>query len=83
MAKPIELGVTVAAIVLSVFLSEFLIHKYLYAQPPTQVAAIAKPKPSAPAKIEWAAGSKTLILALQTSCNFCNESAPFYKTPDG
>jgi thiol-disulfide isomerase/thioredoxin len=27
----------------------------------------------------FAAQSKTIVLALQTTCHFCNESAPFYK----
>lgn len=29
--------------------------------------------------VDWADQPKTLILALQTNCHFCNESAPFYK----
>ena len=29
--------------------------------------------------INWSEQNKTLIIALQTSCHFCNESAPFYK----
>jgi thioredoxin-related protein len=27
----------------------------------------------------WSAQSKTVVLALQTTCRFCHESAPFYK----
>lgn len=29
--------------------------------------------------VSYAGQPKTLILALQTNCHFCNESAPFYK----
>ena len=29
--------------------------------------------------INWSQQPKTLVLALQTGCRFCNESAPFYK----
>lgn len=29
--------------------------------------------------VNWSQHPKTLILALQTRCKFCNESAPFYK----
>ncbi len=27
----------------------------------------------------WSTGHKTIVLALQTTCHFCNESAPFYR----
>ena|SRR5689334_12129286 len=29
--------------------------------------------------VDWSKHSKTLVLALQTHCRFCNESAPFYR----
>ncbi|HEX8567442.1 MAG TPA: hypothetical protein VF648_17520, partial [Pyrinomonadaceae bacterium] len=29
--------------------------------------------------VNWAGQPKTLVLALSTSCHFCNESAPFYR----
>jgi Redoxin. len=29
--------------------------------------------------VDWSKHPKTLIMALQTRCHFCNESAPFYK----
>jgi hypothetical protein len=79
MTKPFELGVSVITIVLSVFLSEFLIHRYIFEPGAPQPVTVTRVKPPGPTNIEWAAGSKTLILALQTSCHFCNESAPFYK----
>lgn len=31
------------------------------------------------AGIDWTKQRKTLILALQANCHFCNESAPFYR----
>jgi hypothetical protein len=51
---------------------------------------LTAPSPSEPARpaigtkmtlsgINWAEQPKTLVLALQTHCRFCNESAPFYK----
>lgn len=30
-------------------------------------------------KVNFAENPKTVVLALQTTCRFCNESAPFYK----
>jgi hypothetical protein len=29
--------------------------------------------------VDWKANSKTLVLALSTSCHFCSASAPFYR----
>jgi hypothetical protein len=31
------------------------------------------------ADIDWARNGRTLVLALQKGCQFCSESAPFYK----
>jgi len=30
--------------------------------------------------IDWSKSDRTLLLALSTTCHFCTESAPFYKT---
>lgn len=29
--------------------------------------------------VDWGANRKTVLLALQTTCHFCTESAPFYR----
>lgn len=91
--KKTELFISISVIVLSVFASEYLIHKYIFAAS-TAPEAIQSTKPeitrgarkrapldvkSVPLDVNWSERSKTLILALQTSCHFCNESAPFYK----
>ena len=31
-------------------------------------------------RIDWSKSDRTLLLALSTTCHFCTESAPFYKT---
>ena len=75
----IELPITILIIVFSVFISEFLIHKYVFSEP-FQAASVktGNNQLNIP-DIDWTEKDKTLILALQSSCGYCNESAPFYK----
>lgn len=82
--KKAELFISIFVVVLSVFASEYLIHKYIFSTPTTPVVVRADNKrmpldKRLPLDINWSERSKTLILALQTSCHYCNESAPFYK----
>lgn len=64
---------------ISVFVSEFLIHKYIFApsNPPESVPTVNK-QITVP-EVNWSGQPKTLVIAFQSSCRFCNESAPFYK----
>lgn len=58
--------------------------RYFFAKPApafdqaAEIAPIVGSKADLP-DVNWAAQSKTLILALNKGCRYCNESAPFYK----
>lgn len=52
--------------------------RYLSPAPTTQPAAVGV-RLEASVGIDFAAGSRTVILFLQASCPFCRESAPFYR----
>lgn len=78
-SNKVELSVSICIIVFSVFTSEFLIHKYIFSAPnPPEAIQSAEKQLSVP-DVKWSEQPKTLIIALQASCHFCNESAPFYK----
>jgi hypothetical protein len=60
----------------------FAVHKYGLNKTPINQPALTTPVIGSSislAGVNWAGKPKTLILALQTQCRFCNESAPFYK----
>lgn len=77
--KKVELFISISILVFSVFISAFLIHKYIFSSssPPESVQAVNK-QIIVP-DVDWSEQPKTLILALEAGCRFCNESAPFYK----
>lgn len=61
------------------WLGVVLIQRFFFAKTtqPLQTIALGS-KVSLPG-VEWAKNGKTLVLALQTGCHFCSESAPFYQ----
>ncbi len=81
-ARAIEVIANVLIIALALLLGTVVVHKYFFKKSsPTEAARI---QPVLGSKItfsgvDWTSQPKTLILALQTGCRFCNESAPFYK----
>lgn len=79
--QKIELLANIFIILLVLAVGIVLVQTYFLAAPQTQQARI-EPKigsqMTAP-DVDWSQQLKTLILALQTGCHFCNESAPFYK----
>lgn len=75
--KSIELAISILIISISVSLSAFAINRFL-------ISPLKTSQPETKREINlsgynFAENSKTLILALQSNCHFCNESAPFYK----
>lgn len=75
-----DLTANILIIAVALLLGAVIIQKYFlssYSQPER-----VQPKIGAQMNlpdVSWAGQPKTLILALQTNCHFCNESAPFYK----
>lgn len=79
--QKIELVANIFIILVVLAIGIVLVQNYFLAAPPNRPPRI-EPKigsqMSAP-DVDWSQQPKTLILALQTGCRFCNESAPFYK----
>lgn len=75
-----ELIVSTFIILFSISISAFLINKYLLTEftEPNPIQAETKEQMNL-SNLDLASKSKTLVLALQSSCHYCTESAPFYK----
>jgi len=78
----LEAIANIAVIVVAVLFGLVLIQKSFF--PKRVVEPPMRLQPAAGTKLDlsgedWSKQTKTLILALQTTCHFCNESAPFYK----
>lgn len=81
-SQKIELAANILIIVVALLFGGVLVQKYFFKSTPSIQSD--RPQPVLGAKMnlpntEWSKQPKTLILALQTTCHFCNESAPFYK----
>ncbi len=77
--KKLELLANVAIILVAILIGVFLVQKFFFPRtaPTPQTVALGS-KVSLPG-IEWEKNGKTFVLALQTGCHFCSESAPFYQ----
>lgn len=76
----LETAANIAIIVVAILFSAVIIQKYLLpssSQPQRAAPVIGKQMNLS--DINWAGQPKTLVLALSTTCHFCNESAPFYR----
>ncbi len=70
--------IVVAALLIGVFIQRHFFHKSATTNQQARVQPVIGSHMNLLDE-SWANQSKTLILALQTGCHFCNESAPFYK----
>ncbi len=82
--QKVELTANILIIVVALLLGAVLVQKYLLTSPQATANQPPRLEPKVGAKMEvaevkWSQQPKTLVLALQTSCHFCNDSAPFYK----
>ncbi|HMG72315.1 MAG TPA: hypothetical protein VK582_02350 [Pyrinomonadaceae bacterium] len=78
-----ELAANILIIVVAALLTGVIVQKYFFSKSAT-VNQQARVQPAIGSHVNLldesrSNQSKTLILALQTGCHFCNESAPFYK----
>lgn len=79
--QKVEFVANILIIIVAIALGGVLVQKYFFAAPNSRPERV---QPVVGAKMEildvgWSQQPKTLILALQTGCHFCNESAPFYQ----
>jgi len=77
-----ELAASILTIVAAVLLIGVIVQKYFFST--TAVNQKARMQPDIGSKlnvsdVNFSSQPKTLVLALQTGCHFCNESASFYK----
>ncbi len=82
--QKIELVANISIIVVALLLGGVLVHKYFFAAPPVASNQPPRLEPKIGSvmnvpDVNWSQQPKTLVLALQSSCRFCNDSAPFYK----
>jgi thioredoxin-related protein len=82
--QKIELVANILIIVVALLLGGVLVQKYFFASSSQMAANQPRVEPKVGAKMEmrnvnFTEQPKTLVLALQTGCRFCNDSAPFYK----
>lgn len=82
-SQRVELVANILIIVVAALLIGVLVHRYFLSPEP----AADRPAPMQPTAgekvnlpdVDWSQPPKTLILALQSTCRYCTESAPFYK----
>jgi len=77
-ARKIEVAANVAIIVTACLVAVFFVRNYM-AEKSDQRHTIALGSRFALENINWEASRKNIVLALSTSCHFCNESAGFYR----
>lgn len=81
-SQKIELTANILIIVVAVILGFVLVQKYILNPATPNQAARVQPTVGSKMNLQdvnFSSQPKTLILALQTGCHFCNESAPFYR----
>ena len=84
--RKLELLANVAVILVAVMFAVIFVQRYL--RPPPSGIPARKPPPTSESLVgkqislsgvDWKTNGKTIVLALQTRCHFCTESASFYQ----
>lgn len=78
----LELTANVLIIIVALLLAVVVVQRQLFNKPSSNQPPRVQPAIGSRVNlsdVNWSQHPKTLILALQTQCHFCNESAPFYK----
>lgn len=78
-----ELAANLLIVIVAILLIGVIGHRYLFSSPPVaeQSARVqpTKGKKINLADVNFSEAPQTVILALQTTCGYCTQSAPFYK----
>lgn len=81
-SSKIEMTANILIIVVALLLGATLIQRYFFpssgSNQPSRVQPVVGSKLEL-ADVNWSSQPKSVVLALQTTCRFCIESAPFYK----
>jgi hypothetical protein len=80
MAKKLETLTNITIIAVALIAGTVLVRNHFFPRP----APPARPQPGTGMKVaipgvDWAARGSTLLLALSPNCQYCTESAPFYR----
>lgn len=81
-SEKVELTANILIICVAVLIGIVVVQKYFFSSPTPNQPARLQPVTGAKMNLQdvnFSNQPKTLILALQTGCHFCNESASFYK----
>jgi thiol-disulfide isomerase/thioredoxin len=81
--QKIELAANVLIVVVALLIIGVIVQRYFFSSP-TAANQMPRQQPTVGRKVnlekvDFSANPKTVVLALQTTCGYCNESAPFYK----
>ncbi len=82
LSQKAELAANLLIIIAAALLIGVVVQRYFFSGTTANQQARAQPSVGSKlnvADVNFSSQPKTLILALQTGCHFCNESAPFYK----
>ena len=77
-----ELAANILIILAAVLLIGVIVQKYFFSSTAAKQTARLQPAIGSKlnvADVDFSSQSRTLFLALQTGCHFCNESVSFYK----
>jgi len=80
MAKKLETAANVVVIVVGLLVAVVLVRQYWFPRS-AETIRVGERLPAL-SGIDWGAHPKTLLLALQEGCHFCEDSMPFYKHLD-
>ncbi|HEY0461317.1 MAG TPA: hypothetical protein VGC97_19440 [Pyrinomonadaceae bacterium] len=78
----VELAANITIIFVALIIGGVLVQKYFFNSESPKKTERVEPIIGSKinlADVTWSGQPKTLILALQTTCHFCNDSAPFYR----
>lgn len=81
--QKVELAANILIVIVALLLIGVITQRYFFSSP-TIVGQPQRQQPTLGKKVnlesvDFSAQPKTVVIALQTTCGFCNESAPFYK----
>ncbi len=77
--KKIEIAANIAIIAVAIMIGGVLVQKYVLSPKPQALPSVPLGAKLTLPDVDWAKNNRTLVLALQTGCHFCTDSAPFYQ----
>lgn len=79
LAKKLEIAANILIIIAALAVVAFFVRNYVAGRT-SNPPSIAAGETFALKGVDWQSSEKNLVLAVSTTCHFCTESAPFYRT---